>query len=567
MTRHLVTSALPYANGPIHFGHLIGAYLPADVYVRTLRMRGEEALFVCGADEHGVAITLGAEAAGTPPGEYAAGWRDAAKRTFDAFGIAFDQWSGTSVSPRHTEFVQSFFRRLVANGYFFERESEQLYSESGGRFLADRYVTGRCPNCEFEEARGDECPRCGSWLDALDLGDPRSKLDGSTLVKRSTKHWYLDLPKLREDHLAKWIGDQPWKANVKAFLEGLLKDVPARAMTRDMAWGVPLPEDVAPDSEGKVLYVWFDAPIGYVSITAEWCAANGDPEGWRDWWCSSDTQLVHFIGKDNIPFHCLIFPGMLWGQQDGYVMPSAVPAMEFYNLEGNKFSTSAGWSIDLERFEQQFDTETARFHMLASAPETADSDWTWEGFQATVNSGLADTIGNLATRVLRFSDKHFDGQLPPLHPEHEAELDALLIGGLGEIGDPAEHVLNYRFRKATEQLLANAAVANRFIDQTAPWGLRKTDLERCASVLRTASEWIALIARWMVPFMPHKAQQLWQMVGGRGEVAAAGWPGVPQAGAWRCLEDGPLGEIEGLFPKIEDAVIEAERERLKTAGA
>lgn len=563
MTRYLVTSALPYANGPQHFGHLVGAYLTADVYVRTLRMQGEEALFICGADEHGVAITIGAESQGQEFPDYVAHWRENIKANLDRLGIRFDHWSGTSVSEVHKETTQDFFRRLVDNGYFFERESEQLYSPSQGRFLADRYVIGTCPNCEFEESRGDECPRCGAWNDALELGDPRSKVDGLPLERRTTSNWYLDLPKLRDEHMDVWTREHEWKPNVRAFIEGLLKDVPARAMTRDMDWGIPLPVDAAPNSEGKVLYVWFDAPIGYVSFTKEWAALKGDPEDWRRWWQSDDTRLVHFIGKDNIPFHCLIFPAMLWGQKQDFVLPWAVPATEFYNLQGRKFSTSGGWSIDLADFFERHDADCARFYLLSSAPETADSEWRWEGYRDAVNAGLADTIGNLATRVLKFCEKHFGG-LPALDPEHEGELDAVLFGECGEILDPADAIRAFKFRKATDDLLGNARVANVFIDRLAPWKLRKTDPERAASVLNTAAEWLAYLARWMAPILPTKAEELWAMLGREGRVVDAGWPTLPSAGSWRSRAGGgDLGEIQGLFEKLTDDQIAEELERLE----
>ncbi|QDU84418.1 Methionine--tRNA ligase [Planctomycetes bacterium Pla163] len=563
--RYLVTSALPYANGPIHFGHVIGAYLPADVYVRLLRMQGEEVLYVCGADEHGVAITFGAEAAGVEPSAYVARWRDQMKSTFDALGIAFDRWSGTSISPNHAALSQDFFRGLLANGYLIEQESEQLYSPSQERFLADRFVTGTCPNCGFEEARGDECPRCGSWLDALDLRSPRSKVDGLPLEKRSTRHWYLDLPKLRDAGLGDWVEQHEWKTNVRAFLENLLADTRPRAITRDMDWGVPVPSDVTEGAAGKVLYVWFDAPIGYVSITDEWCREQGGKETWRDWWTSKDTRLVHFIGKDNIPFHAFVFPAMLMGLEDGYVLPWQVPANEFYNLEGRKFSTSGGWTIPLERFFGEYDADTTRFHLLASAPETADSEWTWEGFQSTVNAGLADKIGNLVTRVLRFADKHFDGRLPALSSEHEEELDRILLAECGDLPDPGASIRAFRFRRATEELLALASAGNVFLDRTAPWALRKTDLPRCASVLNTAGEWIAHLARCAAPFMPNKAQLLWSMVGREGAVADAAWPQVPAPGGdWRGAREGStLGEIVSPFAKIEDEAVAREKERLQ----
>ncbi len=564
MSRTLVTSALPYANGPLHFGHIIGAYLPADVYVRALRMQGEEVLFVCGADEHGVAITIGAEAEGIPFADYATKWRDHIGDTFEKLDIRFDQWSGTSVCPPHREITQEFFRQLVAGGYFFEKESEQLFSEVQGRFLADRYVVGTCPKCGHDPARGDECPSCGSWLDALELGNPRAKLDESPLTRRTTRHWFLDLPKIRDEFLGEWVREHDWKPNVRGFLEGLLEKLPARAMTRDLDWGVPLPIDVAPSGEGKVLYVWFDAPIGYVSMTAEWCAANGDPEGWRKWWQSQDTNLIHFIGKDNIPFHCLIFPAMLHGQKQGYVLPKAVPAMEFYNLEGRKFSTSEGWTVDIQRHLETYGADATRFHLLSSAPESADSDWTFEGFQTTVNSSLADTIGNLVTRVLRFCDKHFDGCIPPFDPRFEAELDQILLGDCGPLEDPGTQIRAFRFRKACEALVGNATAGNVFVDRLAPWTLRKTDPERAAAVLATLVEWIGCVARWLAPFQPTTAQAIWAMIGGPSNVEEAAWPGLPVAGSWRILPaQAELGEIGAPFTKIDDEQVQAEREALE----
>jgi methionyl-tRNA synthetase len=565
MPRHLVTSALPYANGPIHFGHVVGAYLPADVYVRTLRMQGEQVLFVCGTDEHGTSITIGAEAAGEDPAEYVARWRDEIKSVFDRLGIAFDHWSGTSVSPSHAALSQEFFRRLDAGGYLLQRTADQLYCARDDRFLADRFIVGTCYVCGYEKARGDECPRCGEWLDALRLVEPRCSTCGSTPEVRSTKHWYLDLPKLRDEHVGAWFASQTWKPNVKAFVEAQLKDLQPRPITRDMRWGVPVPEDLAGSEEGKVLYVWFDAPIGYVSFTREWAEQRGEPELWRTWWQDADTRLVHFIGKDNIPFHCVIFPSMLWGTKQGYVLPSAVPANEFYNLEGRKFNTSERWTIPLAEFFERYDPEAARFYLISSMPETADSEWRWEEFQRCVNASLADTIGNLATRVLRFAAKHWDGRVPPLAPEHVEELDRAILAECGEVRDPGASVRAFRFRRAAEELVANATVANVFVDRTAPWALRKTDPARAASVLNTAWEWLGLLARWMAPFLPGKAQALWAMLGQEGAVADAGWPATPtpaspsSISAWRTLDASrPLGAVEGLFPKLDDDTIAAE---------
>jgi len=559
VTRYLVTAGLPYANGPIHFGHVAGAYLPGDVYARTLRAQGEDALYVCGTDEYGVAITINADKAGQEYGEYVKHWNGVIHSLFESLKIEFDVWSGTSQSPHHEATSQEFFRRLHANGYLEKQTTEQLYSEADEMFLADRYVEGTCYNCGFEAARGDECPQCGTWIDPLKLLNPRSKISGTTPVKKETSHWYLDIPALRDEALAEWVEQHEWKPNVAAFIKNMLKDVPKRAITRDMRWGVPVPDEIVGEEVGKVLYVWFDAPIGYISFTKEWAENQGDPELWRKYWQDPDSRLVHFIGKDNIPFHCLVFPSMLYGVKQDYVLPWHVPANEFYNLQGGKFNTSTGWYIPLDEFFQKYDAEVARFYLLSSLPETSDADFNWEDFQRIANSSLAGTIGNLATRVLKFIVKNYDGRIPALHPEHEEAQDALLFGECGTISDPAESVRAFRFRRASEELVANAAVANVFVDRMAPWALRKTDPEQAESALNTLCEWIAYIARWMSPFMPAKAQRLWSMLGQDGAVSDAGWPELPQAGSWRRLEAGTsLGEVEGLFPRIDDETIQSE---------
>jgi len=563
MSRYLVTSALPYANGPAHFGHLVGAYLPADCYVRTLRMQGEDVRFVCGADEHGFAVTLNADIEGASYSDYVGRWRDEIKSTFDHIGIEFDVWSGTSISPFHAELAQDFFRRLDRGGYLEKRTNDQFYCVKDDKFLADRYVEGTCYECGAEGARGDECPACGTWIEATRLLEPHCKTCGNTPEMRSTTHWYLDLPKLRDAHIGKWFEEHPWKGNVKAFVGAMLKDLRERPITRDMSWGIPVPEDCIGDEVGKVLYVWFDAPIGYISFLKEWAEAEGRPDAWKDYWKSEDTRLVHFIGKDNIPFHCLIFPSMLWGAQDDYCLPWQVPAMEFYNLQGRKFNTSSNWVIPLQDFFERYDADITRFYLLSSAPENSDSEWTWEGFQSCVNASLADTIGNLATRVLRFIDKHHAGKIPALAPQHEAEMDRILLEECGEIFDPAEAICQFRFRRATEWFIANGSVANVFIDRMAPWALRKTDPERSASALNTAVQWLGWIARWMVPLMPRKAEELWTMLGGAGRVADQAWPGKPKLGNWRLLAaETPLGEIQSPFPKLTDAQIQAEIEAL-----
>ncbi|MFN0241676.1 MAG: methionine--tRNA ligase [Planctomycetota bacterium] len=559
MTRYLVTSALPYANGPIHFGHVIGAYLPADVYVRTLRMLGEEALFVCGTDEHGTAITVNAEQEGVPYAEYVARWRASFQRTFERLGIEFDTWSGTSICPEHRATSQDFFRRLDENGYLKKQASEQLYCPKDRMFLADRYIVGTCYLCGYEKARGNECPRCGQELEPLKMAVVTCKICGTTPERRRTRHWYLDLPKLRDEKLGAWFRAHPWKPNVVGFIGNQLDEIAPRPITRDMSWGVPVPEDRADGETGKVLYVWFDAPIGYVSFTQEWARNRGEPDAWKRWWQSEDSRLVHFIGKDNISFHCLIFPAMSIGTKQGYVLPWQVPANEFYNLQGRKFSTSEHWTIPLDEFFAKYDAEVARFYLLSSAPETADSEWRWQEFQSCNNAQLADKIGNLATRVLRFIDKHYESKIPPLDADHATELDRILLEDCGAIGDPAVHVLEFRFRRAAEQLIQNATVANKFVDVTAPWTARKTDPVRAASTLNTCCEWLRWMAIWMAPFMPKKAQGLWQMLGLAGSVTEQRAPGVPRAGNWRALAAGQqLGQVEGLFAKIDDDAIRRE---------
>ncbi len=563
MSRYLVTSALPYANGEIHFGHVAGAYLPADVYVRYLRMAGHQVRFVCGGDEHGAAITIGAEQEGKPYGEYAQAWSAKIKHTFDCFGIEFDIWSGTSTCPQHPQFSQEFFRRLNENGYLEKRTTEQHFCEHDSMFLPDRYVLGTCPNCAHPSARGDECPSCGEWLDALKLKDPTCKTCGNTPVIRSTTHWYLDLPKLRDDHIGEWFEQKTWKSNVSAFVGQMLKDLRSRPITRDMSWGIPVPAEIAGDETGKVLYVWFDAPIGYISMTAELSEREGNPEEWRDWWQNPETQLVNFIGKDNIPFHAMVFPSMLWGVKQEYVLPTAVPANEFYNLQGAKFSTSENRTIPVDHFFETYDAEAARFHLVASMPETSDSEFRWDEFQSTVNASLADTIGNLVTRVLRFIDKHFESKIPALADSMVEELDTAILSECGQIADPGASIAEYRFRRSAEELVANAAVANVFVDRLAPWALRKTDPERAAAVLNTLCNWLALEARWMVPFMPGKAQAIWEMLGQAGRVSDQPWPSPPTAGNWRTLQAGQtLGEVSGLFQKIDDAAVAAEIEAL-----
>jgi methionyl-tRNA synthetase len=550
LTRYTVTSALPYANGPIHFGHVAGAYLPADIYVRTLRMLGDEVLYVCGTDEHGVAITLSADEQGQPYPDYVARWRREHLETFQNLGIEFDVWSGTSICPQHAATTQELFTHLDENGYLVSRETEQLYCAHDAKFLADRYVLGTCYECGHEDARGDECPQCGTWIQPLRLTSPRCKICGNAPEQRATTHWYLDLPKLRDEYLQGWIEDHPWKPNVSAFIKNMLADVPERAITRDMEWGIQLPEH-AEGREGKVLYVWFDAPIGYISFTKELLEQRGEaPDAWEAWW-KGDVRLVHFIGKDNIPFHCMVFPSMLYGAKQEFVLPWAVPANEFYNLEGGKFSTSEGRTIDPTSFFETYDHEAVRWYITTTLPETSDAEFSLAGLVTTNNSDLAGNIGNLATRVLKFIAKNYD-RVPELYEQHRADLDAEILGGCGEISDPATSVQEFRFREAARAVTANASVANLFMQRLEPWALRKTDPERAESALNTLCQYLGWLARWMAPFLPGKAQALWEMLGREDPVAEQAWPGAPEAATWRLFENGHvLGTPEALFPRLE----------------
>ncbi len=552
MPRTLVTSALLYANGPLHFGHIAGCYLPSDIYTRALRMAGDDVLAVSGSDDHGVAITLAAETAGEEPAAYVAGWHTKMRETFAALDIEYDVVSGTSSCPPHADLSREFFELLNQNGYLVRRAADQLYCETDQRFLADRYIEGTCYECGYTAARGDECPNCGTWIDPLKLKNPKSKLSGETPVRRSTTHWYLDLPKLRDEKIGAWIKEHSWKSNVASFIENLLKDVPERAITRDMEWGVKLPDSVGEAGDGKVLYVWFDAPIGYISFTKQLMEERGTPDAWKDWWQAEDTNLIHFIGKDNIPFHCLVFPSMLYGAKDGYVLPAEVPANEFYHLKGGKFSTSEGNTFDIQAFVDKYGVDATRYYLCSSMPETADSEFSMELFIGTSNSSLADTIGNLAQRVLKFIGKNADGVIPELHEDHREEMDRIILQECGTLEDPVELIRAFRFRRAAEAITQNAAAGNRFVDMMAPWTLRKEDPVKALSSLATLCEWLSWTARWMAPVMPSKAEQLWAMLGQAGSVHDQRAPGLPEASTWRTLKAGtPLGEVTALFPKLE----------------
>jgi methionyl-tRNA synthetase len=580
MPRHLITSALPYANGPIHFGHVAGAYLPADVYARYLRMKGEDVLYVCGSDEHGVAITLKAEQEGISYRQYVDRWHDEIKGLFDKFEISFDIWSGTARCPHHAEASQQFFRNLLERGFVFERTENQWFAESIQRFLPDRYVEGECPKCGFEKARGDECPKCGAWVEALELGNPTCTIDGSEPILKETKHWFIDLPKLQEEGLETWYkGDDsqrphgPWKPNVDGYVQAMLKDLHARPITRDLPWGVPVPEDLE-GSEGKVLYVWFDAPIGYISASMEWAEQQGDPESWKDWWQNPDTQLVHFIGKDNIAFHVVVFPSMLLGQgkewnDRHFVLPFNVPANEFYNLQGRKFNTSTGWYIETESFFEKYSSDSARFYLLQSAPETADAEFTWQGFQLANNSLLADKLGNFASRVIKFNAKRFDGVVPESDGTlNDHEYLSTADTALEEIGS---RISKYEFKAASKALMTACDALNQFFDAMAPWKLIKSedasDQLCCRNTLERCLAYLELLSRRMAPICPSAAEKLRTMLGSIASPENAGdWGEAKSGNPPAQLPSGiPTGKAEVLFPKIDNGTIEAEINRLECA--
>ena len=499
--RTLVTCALPYANGPVHIGHLAGVYVPADIYVRYLRMRGEDDLYVCGSDEHGVPITIKAQKEGCTPQDIVDRYHKIIKNSFTGLGINFDIYSRTS-SKTHHKNAADYFRKLYDEGKFIEKVSEQYYDEEAKTFLADRYITGTCPRCGAEGAYGDQCEKCGATLSPDELINAKSALSGGELVKKETKHWYLPLDQY-EKWLSEWIldGHKEWRSNVygqcKSWIDGGLQP---RAVSRDLNWGVPVPVE---GSEGKVLYVWFDAPIGYISNTQELL-----PQSWEQWWKSEDTKLVHFIGKDNIVFHCIVFPSML--KADGsYILPENVPANEFLNLEGDKISTSRGWAVWLHEYLEQFpgQEDVLRYVLTANAPETKDNDFSWKDFQARNNSELVAILGNFVNRAVVLTHKYFEGRVPAdLKPE---AIDAETLAQIQPLKEEMQRYLDgYKFREALKEAMNIARLGNKYLTDTEPWKVAKTDMDRPASILNVSLQICASLAIAFEPFLPFSAEKL-----------------------------------------------------------
>ena len=547
--RTLVTCALPYANGPIHIGHLAGVYVPADIYVRYLRMRGREVLYVCGSDEHGVPITIKAREQGCTPQDIVDRYHGIIKDSFEGLGIHFDIYGRTS-SEVHARNAAGFFRKLYDEGKFITRESEQYYDPEAKTFLADRYIVGTCPKCGNEGADGDQCEKCGSTLSPEELINPKSKLSGAQPVKKKTTHWYLPLQDY-EPWLREWIleGHQEWRPNVygqvKSWLDGGLQP---RAVTRDLDWGVPVPVEGA---EGKVLYVWFDAPIGYISNTQELL-----PDSWEKWWKSPDTRLVHFIGKDNIVFHCIVFPAMLKAYGDGYILPDNVPANEFLNLEGDKISTSRGWAVWAHEYLQDFPgkQDVLRYVLTANAPQTSDNDFSWKDFQGRNNSELVAVFGNFVNRAMVLTHKYFEGKVPVCGPLEDIDREALAqIPRLK--ASMEKNIEEFRFREALRDAMGIARVGNKYISDTEPWKVAKTDLARTGTILNLSLQICADLAIAFEPFTPFAAQRLRTMLGSGLDWEVLGRPQILPAGH-------QLGTPELLFAKIEDDVIQVQLDRL-----
>jgi len=551
----LITSALPYANGPLHFGHIAGAYLPADCYARFERLKKNDVLYICGSDEYGIAITLSADIAGRTPKEHIDIFHQINKDFFEKLQISFDHYSRTTWEG-HVEPTHQFFNDLLANGYIEARITDQLYSEKDNRFLADRYVEGECPRCGFANARGDECPSCGASYETTELKHPRSKLTQAPLILKATKHWFLLLDKFK-DRLNSWIDSKKWKPNVINFIKGYIDHLHARAITRDSNWGISVP---LAGSEGKVLYVWFDAPIGYISATKEWALLMGQPERWRDYWTDPQTKLVNFIGKDNIPFHASIFPAMIMGQNQPYKLVDELPANEFYKLEGRQFSKSDGWYIDLEDFFKRYTADQIRYVIAANAPETADSEFTWKDFQQRCNSELLGKYGNLVNRVLVFLQAHCQGKVPLALLE---DSDQEFLNQVHLLATEAEECYaNFKIRGASQIIMELARLGNAYFDSKHPWKDVKDPAthHRMETTLACCLECLKVLALISLPIIPNAANQVASMLGY--PLAAfqnQGWQRIKTESLPAGKE---LPKPTILFQRIEDDLIQQELHKL-----
>jgi methionyl-tRNA synthetase len=551
----LVTAALPYANGPLHLGHLAGAYIPADVYVRYQRLKGAEVLFICGSDEHGVPITIRADREKVSPKEIVDRYHAMMKKSFHRMGVGFDNYSRTSL-PLHHKVSQEFFLNLHRKGYIKEQSVRQYYCTACRRFLPDRYIEGECPHCHQQGARGDQCESCGRWLEPEQLIAPKCKICSSPPELRATKHWYFRLSEFQE-RLEQWQASKlEWKNNVREFCTGWFQEgLTDRPITRDIDWGIPVP---LPDAEGKVLYVWFDAPIGYISSSVEWAHNQGKPERWRDYWFDPRTRLIHFIGKDNIVFHAIVWPATLMAHEE-FILPAQIPANEFLTIEGEKLSTSRNWAVWVDEYLDVFPPDPLRYYLEANAPENKDADFTWKDFQTRNNSELADVLGNLINRSLSFVEKHFEAKVPP--GGNLSVADHAILSAIGSATNRIGAALEeFQVRRAVAELMDLARSGNKYFNDAAPWTSLKSDRTRCASTLNTTLQLQAALAVLMEPFLPFSAEKLWRMLNAPGSHRDQRWRDVPSA---RLPDHQPLGKREILFEKIEDAVIDAQIAKLR----
>ncbi len=552
--RILVTSALRYATGPVHIGHVAGAYLSADIFVRYQRLRGAEVIHIGGTDEYGVPVTVKAEQEGISPQELVDRYHKVIKECYDGLGIEFENFSRTSL-PIHTKTAQDFFLKVLENGYIETNTVTQLYCEQCQRYLPDRYVEGVCPHCNKPGARGDQCESCGRWIEAVELIEPACKICSSTPVPRETTHWFLKLSAF-QDRLTKWLDSKTnWKDNVKNFCSGWFKEgLKDRAITRDLYWGIPVPLDGA---EGKVLYVWFDAPIGYISSTIEWSERKGNPELWKDYWCSPDCRIVHFIGKDNIVFHAIVWPAMLLGH-GGYELPDDIPANEFMNIHGEKLSTSRNLVIWVSDYLEKFEPDPLRYYIAANAPENSDSDFSWRDFQARNNNDLADILGNLVNRALTFAERFFGGVVPARGEldEYDREFLEKLESAPVVIGDL---FAAFRVRQATTELMNLARAGNKYFNDREPWRTRKTDPAKCATTINLCIQLIRALAVLFHPILPFSTPKIWNMLGLDGDIGPRSWD---DAGTIAVADGHRLGEPEVLFKKIDDDIIDQQEQKL-----
>jgi methionyl-tRNA synthetase len=557
MGKYLVTSALPYANGPLHLGHLAGAYLPADIYVRFRRLQGDDVVYICGSDEHGVPITIRAEKEGVSPRVIVDRYHSEMENSFKRMNIDFDNFSGTA-RPRHYEISQKFFLDLLENNHLETKTEDQFFDESKKRFLPDRYIEGKCPNCGYEKARGDQCDKCGRLLNPVDLINPVSILSGEKPVIKKTFHWYLKLQDF-ETRLIEWIkSKENWKDNVRNFALGWIEKegLKERSITRDIEWGIPVPlKDKK--AEGKVLYVWFDAPIGYISSTVEWAEKTGNPSRWKDYWQNPSTKIIHFIGKDNIPFHAIIWPAILMGQKEPYQLPYEIPANEYLTLEGEKFSTSQNWAVWVDEYLDNFPPDPLRYYLAANSPETKDSDFSWKAFQTRNNEELSNILGNLANRTLTFIMNNCGGIVPA--GNYTIEDEAVFTCLTKKSTEICEHYDSYHVREAAKDIMDIARIGNKYFDDEKPWVLKKENPERMMTVMNVCMNILRMLAIAMYPIIPGSAERLWKMIGEVSDLKSEKWFDSISKNIKAGLK---VGDTEILFPRYDDKIIQVQINRL-----